>query len=230
MLGFFVFQFVSIDSLLFIGYYWEESGSIFFISSHQVVIHFDEITLSLAFSSLLFSWLNNSSCQSSLIWEMLQSINHICSPSLDLLLYINVFHIQGSPEMETALHVCPPQHRVKGKDHFPQFATLFLVQPRRLLAAFAARAHCWFVFNLMSFSTPVSLSTKLLSNQLAPSMYRCMGLFFPSCRISCFHLLKFIRFLFAHFFSPSNSLWMAAQSWINHTFQFCTSCRFAEGK
>lgn len=213
-----------IDSLLFIGYYWEESGSIFFISSHQVVIHFDESCLlffSLGYTIPAVSLPSYERCCCLLIIFVL--LHWTCS-------YTSMSHIQGSPELETALHVCPPQHRVKGKDHFPQFATLFLVQPRRLLAAFAARAHCWFMFNLMSFSTPVSLSTKLLSNQLAPSMYRCMGLFFPSCRISCFHLLKFIRFLFAHFFSPSNSLWMAAQSWINHTFQFCTTCRFSEGK
>lgn len=222
----YLFQFLPVHSLPFTGYYWEESGSIFLIPSYKVFIHMDGIP-----PDLLFSRLNHFSCQSFLIQETLQSLTHFWGPSLGLLPYVHVFHICGSPEFDTALHMCSPHHWIKGKDHFLQLATLFLMQPRKLLATFAAKAHCWFMFNCMSISTPGSISKNLLSYQMALSMYQCLGIFFHTCKISHFHFLKLIRYLFADFFSPSNSLWMAAQSWWNnHSFQFWIACEFAEGK
>lgn len=47
-------------------------------------------------------------------------------------------------------------------------ASLFPVQPRMLLAAFAARAHCWFMVTSLSTRTQSSLSPKLLSICSAP--------------------------------------------------------------
>lgn len=126
-----LFQFVPIHTLPFTGYDGEEPGFNFLMPSNKVLTHIDEIP-----PGLLFSRLNNFSCQSFLIQETLQSLTH----SLDLLPYVHVFHICGSPEFNTPLHVCSPQHWIKGKDHFPQLTTLFLMQPRKLLATFSARA------------------------------------------------------------------------------------------
>ncbi|NXW18147.1 TENS3 protein, partial [Circaetus pectoralis] len=61
-------------------------------------------------------------------------------------------------------------------------ATLFLMQLRILMTAFAMRLHCWLMVSLLSTRTPRSFSAELSSNQLAPSMYWCLGLFLPRCR------------------------------------------------
>ena len=74
-------------------------------------------------------------------------------------------------------------------------ATLFLMQPRMLLALLAARMHYWLVFNLVSTRTRRSIFTKLLSSLSSPSMYWCLGLFLPRCRTVHFPLLNFMRFL-----------------------------------
>lgn len=77
------------------------------------------------------------------------------------------------------------------------------MQPRRLLASFTARAHCWLMVYLFP-RTPRSVSGDLL-----PSLYWCVGLFLPRRRM--WHpLLGCMRFLLAHFPSLSRSLWLAA--------------------
>lgn len=54
---------------------------------------------------------------------------------------------------------------------------------------------------------------KLLCSWVASSMYQCMRWFFPTCRSLYFHLLNFIRLLFACFSSLSRALWMSSWSW-----------------
>ena len=85
------------------------------------------------------------------------------------------------------------------------------MHPRMPLAFLAARAHCWLMVNLSSTSSPRSLCTELLSSRSAPSLYWCMGLFFPRCRTLHLPLLNLIRFLSAQLSSLSSSHWMAAQ-------------------
>lgn len=75
----------------------------------------------------------------------------------------------------------------------------------------AAQVHYWLTFSLESTRTPKSLSVKLLPRQSSPSLYRCMGLFFPRCRIWYFPLSNLMRFRTAHFSSLLMSLWMVAQ-------------------
>jgi len=50
-----------------------------------------------------------------LIAEMLQSPPHPRSPALDSLQYLVVFLELGSPELDTALQMGPPQGRVEGR-------------------------------------------------------------------------------------------------------------------
>jgi len=68
------------------------------------------------------------------------------------------------------------------------WATL-LMQPRTPLA-FAARASCWLMFNLVSPWNLRSFSAKLFPSCVARSIYCCMGLFLPRWRTSYFSTLN----------------------------------------
>lgn len=81
-------------------------------------------------------------------------------------------------------------------------ATILLMQPRIPAPAFAARAHCWSVSNLVFTRTPWLFSAQLPSSQADVRM----GLLLPRCRT----LLNCVRFLSAHCSSLSQSFWMAA--------------------
>lgn len=55
-----------------------------------------------------------------------------------------------------------------------------------LFVVFVMRVHCWLVFSWASTVSPVSAG--LLLCQSAPSLYWCLGLFFPRCRTLHFSL------------------------------------------
>lgn len=62
--------------------------------------------------------------------------------------------VLGNPELDTALQIRSDQWWVETKNHIPWPAgNTFLVQARRLLAAFAIRAHCRLMFNLVFLKT-----------------------------------------------------------------------------
>lgn len=88
---------------------------------------------------------------------------------------------------------------------------LCLMQPRMLLAFFAARAHYSLMFHLMSSSTPRSSSTRLLSSWVEPSTCCCLGLFLSTCRTQHLLSLDILKFLSARFSSLSRSPWTAAR-------------------
>lgn len=69
---------------------------------------------------------------------------------------------------------------------FSLLAMFFLIQPRMLLAFFAATAHCWVIFNFLSTKTPNSFSAFLV-----PSRYWYLGLFFPKCRTLYFPVFNY---------------------------------------
>lgn len=71
-------------------------------------------------------------------------------------------------------------------------ATLCLIQPRKLLAAFAARVHRQAMVNLVSPRDSRSFSDQLLFSQSALSLYQCMR-FFSRCQT--WHFLLFEIFL-----------------------------------
>ena len=76
-------------------------------------------------------------------------------------------------------------------------ALLFLMQPRRLLAAFVVGAHCCLMVSLLSIRT----FQGLLSSLSALSVYWCLDLFLPRCRTLHFPLYSCMKFLSAHFSS-----------------------------
>jgi len=71
-----------------------------------------------------------------------------------------------------------------------------------LLASLAARARCWFSFNLVSTRTHWAFFAKLLFSWIAPTMFQCLGLFLPSFKA----LPKALNFLLLNFtdFLPAN--------------------------
>lgn len=82
------------------------------------------------------------------------------------------------------------------------------------LGLWAARAHCWLMFNLLCTRNPRSFLVSLLT------AYTVIGLFHPRCR-ACLPLLNFVRFLsdqFSSFFS------MLALQHIDCSLQLDLSC------
>lgn len=108
----------------------------------------------------------------------------------------------GCPALDPALHLCITRAELSGRiTSLDLLAMLFLMQPRRLLAFLAARAHFWLVVNMLVEKSSRSFSAELRSSQMAPRLYWSLGLFMPRCRTSYFHLLNFTRFFSSHFFS-----------------------------
>ncbi|KAK4829473.1 hypothetical protein QYF61_004763 [Mycteria americana] len=64
--------------------------------------------------------------------------------------------VLGSPALDTALQMCQTSLDV--------LVTLCLIQPRRRLTSFAAKVHCWLMFNLVSTRIPQSFSAKMLAS------------------------------------------------------------------
>lgn len=84
-----------------------------------------------------------------------QSLYHLCAPSLNCLKFFFVCPMLMSPELDRALQVWPHQCRVEWQD--PSFnlqAALFPVQPRTSWAFSAARAHLLLVFKPVFSRTP----------------------------------------------------------------------------
>ena len=73
--------------------------------------------------------------------------------------------------MDAVLQMCATNAEQRGRiTSIGLLAMLLLMQPRMLLAASAARAHCWLVFNLVSNRTSKAFSTELLLGRLVPSV------------------------------------------------------------
>ena len=89
---------------------------------------------------------------------------------------------------------------------FDLLSVLCLMHTKRLLASFAARAHCLLMGNLVSTKTTSSFSANLVA-----STYWCIGLFLLWSRTWLFSLLNFIRVSSALFSRLIRSFWMAAQ-------------------
>ena len=88
--------------------------------------------------------------------------------------------------------------------------TPLLMQPRILLAFWAASAHCRLTSSFSSVKTPKSFSTELLSRRPSPSQYPYLR--FSQLKCSTLHLAFYnlIQFTWAHFSSMSRSLWLVS--------------------
>lgn len=106
--------FAPVASLPVTGHCWEESGSISPVASHQKSIHIDEISLNFLFSRLA------QLCQPLLLCQMLQALNHLCGPLLDLFQYVCVFLLLGSPGLELTLQMYSHKCQAEGNGHLLQ--------------------------------------------------------------------------------------------------------------
>lgn len=127
--------------------------------------------------------------------QVLQDHNHLHGPSMELLQDVHISLVLGSPALQVCLTRARQGWRITSLD---LLAMLCLMQPRRLLAAFAARAHCRLLVNLVSTGIPRYFSTKLLSSSSAPICTGTLSYSFPHIGLP----------LVALFSNPSRSLWM----------------------
>lgn len=97
---------------------WAETGSILCAPCLQGFIGIDEIPLSLLQSE------QSQLSQPFLIIGTLQSLHHLCGPSLDFVQYAHVILVVESPEMDTGLQMwfsSTHQCWIKGKDQLPWY-------------------------------------------------------------------------------------------------------------
>lgn len=170
-------------------------------SPSQTFILIDKI-----FLNLLFYRLNSTLTVSSYVrWclsplMIFAALHWTCSN-------MSNFLVLGSPALETVLQVCVSSAEQWGKNtSLDLLAVFFLMHPRLLLSFFAARAHCWLMFNSVSSRTPgPSLERWFLAEwHLPPCLWLCV----PRCRSSNFYFLNFLIFLLAHFFNLQRCLWI----------------------
>ncbi|KAK4807440.1 hypothetical protein QYF61_001991 [Mycteria americana] len=107
-----------------------------------------------------------------LIGEVLQPPDHFCGPPLDPLQQLHVLLVLRTPELDAVLQGGLTRAEQRGRiPSLDLLATLLWMQPRMLLAFWAASAHCRLMSSLSSISTPKSFSTGLLSIPSSPSLY-----------------------------------------------------------
>lgn len=119
--------------------------------------------------------------QSLFVCQIIQALNCPYSPLLGSLQYVHVLLVLWSPEMDAALQMWPPQCWTEGKIT-PLFllATLLLMEPWKLQACLAARAHCWLMFNF--HQDPKGLFCKVVFQPVGPSLCWCGELSLLGCR------------------------------------------------
>lgn len=151
----------------------EESGSGFSISSNQIVTGSTKVTPEPSFLQAAQTRL----AQPLLVPRVLQPPDHLGSPALDLL-GMAMFFLQWGDQNWTQYPDVASQVLYRGEASCP-LARLFLTQPRSLLAAFAARMHCWLMVSL-SIRILRAFSAELLPSRSAPGCagargYPCPG-------------------------------------------------------
>ena len=148
------------------GHYWEEFGSLLFIAFHHLFADMTKNPLSLLCCRLRSSQL----FQPFLVWQMLQSLYPLCGSVLESVQYVCSLPVLGSPVLDSAFQMCLTRAEKGGRiTSLDLLATLFLTQPRRLVAFLAKWVHCWVMVKL-STRTPRSFSAELLPSSSFPSL------------------------------------------------------------
>jgi len=89
------------------------------------------------------------------IGEVFQPSDHLRGPPLDPLQQVHVLLVLGAPDLDAGLQVGSHQGGVEWQNHLPcPAAKLLLVQPRILLAFWAASTRWWCMSSFSSTSTP----------------------------------------------------------------------------
>lgn len=160
----------------------EGSGFIFVSlpAGREIFIKTDKISLSLL--------LDNETPALSATPQMTETafhFHHLCGSLLDSFQYIHLSSILGSPELYLYR-----LSRVEGSPSPPVVNSL--IQPRIISATFAARAHCWLMFDMLFDRTSSSFSAKLL--QLISLQHVLVPGVIPfQTRTEHFHLLILIE-------------------------------------
>lgn len=97
---FIIFQLVPTASCLSTGDHSEESGSIFFTPSNQVLIHIGKITPELSLLQAKHLQVSDASPW----WQLLQPVNHLCGSSLDAL-SVHAITVLDNPKVDTTFHL-----------------------------------------------------------------------------------------------------------------------------
>ena len=107
-------------------------------------------------------------------------------------------------------------------------ATPLVIQPKILLAFWAAKAWCWLMSSFLSIKTPAKvLLCRAALSEFSQSVLSHLGLLQSKNNLFYSNLLNFISFLWAHFSSLSRSLWMASLISISCTTQLAAISQLA---
>jgi len=157
-----VLQFVPTASCPPTGHHWEEPGSVPFTPCPP---------------SSIYTHRQDSSEPS------LLQIKQFQLPQTHLTQQTPQLHVPCSAEPSTGPStpdVCLTSAEQQGRTtSLDLLITLCPAQPRRLLAAFPTRAHCWLVVSLVCSKDTCA---KPLWSWAVPSLHWCMGLLLPTCR------------------------------------------------
>ena len=203
-------------------HYWERSCSLIFIPSHQVLTEMQKIPCEPSLLQEEHSQLS----QPLLRGEMLRFLHCLHGPSLDLLRYVHVSLVLGSPELETGLQVQPHQCKERGRiTSLNPLTSLCLMQPRIPLAFSATKTFCRLMVSLLSTRLPRFFSAELPSTKLVRSVYRRTSLHrqdfaFPLAELNEIPLSPFLQ--------PAEVPLKGTVWCITHSSQFCIACELAK--
>lgn len=171
------FQVASLASYFIPVCLWEEAPSVFSIPSHKVVTESTEVPLD---PSLLKAE-QTQFMQPLVMHPVCWSPAWLGGPVLFSLQKVHVFVVLSSLRLGAVPQMQSQKGQKEAKEHFVWCGSCTLANTV-LLAPFAARAHCWRMFSMLSIRMPWSFSAKLFSRQLSPCLYCCMEIFPSRCR------------------------------------------------
>lgn len=142
-----------------------------------------------------------ASSQPLLVWQMLQSLIHLCGFLQYLVRYVHICIILRSQRLDTALQMNREDRSLPG-NVLPNTA-------QDSAGLLATRVHCWFIFSLVTIRHSLVFFCKAVHPWLAPSVRSCLGLLLPEPSTLHCPLLHCTRLLSAHFSSlHSPSDWL----------------------
>lgn len=143
------------------------------LASSSLDPHIRHLNKSVTSSLSLLSKRNSPSfLKSLLLWEMLQSPDHLCCLLLESILYVHAF-LYWKPQHWTqhSRSLSAGLSRGEGSRPSTSWQLSSLCHPGSCWVFFAVRMHYWLTFNLVCSRTPTSSCPKLFYSRQAPSMY-----------------------------------------------------------
>lgn len=136
-------------------------------------------------------------------WQIFQSPNLLSGPSLDSF-QVHIFPVLLSPELNTALQMCPHQCWVEGNNHFSWPAgNAFLMQPKTNVNI------CADSFSLSSSRIHMSFFVKLFFSHLVSSAALVRGVVSPRVQNLALPSVELHQISVSPFSGLSRSLWIS---------------------